>query len=174
MKEILSFVLENQLLTKLVLSKSTDPKILRTTGRLVALKDGICLALESFYTDGKAIQKNIPLSQAAETVAALIPDRYKQMNILTPNGDCQGKASKKNKLTVLDSIRRDCAQKADLRHDREKKHILPAGAPVDFLVALGVQEENGRIFDKKRALYPNGHSALDIFHSLPSRSQKFL
>ena len=168
MKEILSYVLENQLLTKLVLSKSTDPKILRTTGRLVALRDGIFLALESFHADGKAIQKNIPLSQAAETVAALIPDRYKQMNILTPNGDCQVKASKKNKLTVLDNIRRGCAQKADLRHDREKKHILPAGAPVDFLVALGVQDENGRIFDKKRAKFRQINRFLEMVADVES------
>ena len=168
MKEVLSYVLENQLLTKLVLSKSTDSSILRTAGRLVELKDGIFLALESFHADGKAIQKNIPLSQAADTVAALLPDRYKQLNILTPSGDCQVKVSKKNKLTVLDHIRRDSEKKADLRHDREKKHILPAGTPVDFLVALGVQDASGRIFDKKRAKFRQINRFLEMVADVES------
>lgn len=60
MKEVLSYVIENQILTKLTLSKPTDEKIIRATGRLTQIKGKIYLTLERFCTDGKAIHQNIP------------------------------------------------------------------------------------------------------------------
>lgn len=153
MKQLLSYVIESQTLTKLTLSKCEDSTILRTTGRLVRLKGGVYLALESFLSDGKAVQKNVPADKAADTLLALIPGQYKQMNIRTTGGDCEVKVSKKGKVTVIDRIRRKKAGAADLEHNREKQYILPADKPVDFLVALGVQDKDGRIFDKKRSKF---------------------
>lgn len=153
MKEILSYIIENKTLKKLTLSKCADSTILRTTGRLIQLKDGVYLALETFLTDGKAVHKNIPASQAVDALAELIPDQYKQMNIQTTGGDCEVKVSKKGKVTVIDRIRRENIQTATLTHNREKQYIIPADKPVDFLVALGVQDKDGRIFDKKRSKF---------------------
>lgn len=153
MKELLSFIFENQTLTRLTLSKPEDKSILRTTGRLIRLKDGTCLALESFLSDGKAVHKNIPISEAADALLSLVPNAYKQLNIQTTGGDCEVKVSKKGKITVIDRIRRDNTAAASLTHNREKQYILPADKPVDFLVALGVQDESGRIFDKKRSKF---------------------
>lgn len=153
MKEILSYVIDNQLLTALTLSKSADKNILRVTGRLIALKDGVYLALEYFLADGKAIQKNIPQKDAAATLLALVPEKFKQLNIRTAGGDCEVKVSKKGKITVLDRIRTDAKATQELTHNREKRYILPDREPVDFLVALGVQDREGRIFDKKRSKF---------------------
>lgn len=153
MKELLSYVIENQTLVKLTLSKCEDSTILRTTGRLVKLKGNIFLALESFLSDGKAVHKNIPAAQAVDALMELVPGQYKQMNIHTTGGDCEVKVSKKGKITVMDRIRRESAQTADLTHNREKLYIIPANEPVDFLVALGVQDASGRIFDKKRSKF---------------------
>ena len=153
MKQLLNSIFENQTLTKLTLSKPEDKTILRTTGRLIKLKDGVYLALESFLTDGKAVHKNISIAEAADTLMALVPAQYKQLNIQTTGGDCEVKVSKKGKVTILDRIRTEKAAAADLSHNREKQYILPADKPVDFLIALGVQDENGRIFDKKRSKF---------------------
>ncbi len=153
MKEILSYVLENQLLTKLTLSKCADPSLLRTTGRLISLKGDVYLALESFLADGKAIQKNIPLAQSVDTLLELVPEQYKQLNLQTGNGGCEIKVSKKGKITIIDRIQRNQDAPVSLAHNREKQYILPADKPVDFLVALGVQDKDGRIFDKKRAKF---------------------
>ncbi len=153
MKEILSYIIQNQTLTKLTLSKCADSNILRTTGRLVRLKGDVYLALESFLTDGKAIHKNIPAAQAVDALMELVPGQYKQMNIHTTGGDCELKVSKKGKVTVMDRIRREGVQTADLTHNREKQYIIPANEPVDFLIALGVQDATGRIFDKKRSKF---------------------
>lgn len=153
MKEILSYVIENKLLTKLTLSKSGKPEVLRASGRLIEIKGQCYLALEQFLSDGKAVQKNIPIADAAEAITNLLPDDFKQLNIMTSAGSCEVKVSKKGKITVIDRIKRDAARQVSLEHNREKQYILPADTPVDFLVALGVQEENGRIYDKKRSKF---------------------
>lgn len=153
MDKLLNDIFQNQTLTGLTLSKCEDKTILRTTGRLIKLKDGVYLALESFLSDGKAVHKNIPISDATRTLLALIPGQYKQANIRTTGGDCEIKVSKKGKVTVIDRIRKENAAAANLDHNREKQYIIPADKPVDFLIALGVQDVTGRIFDKKRSKF---------------------
>ena len=153
MKEILTHIIENQILTKLTLSKCEDRTVLRTTGRLVQLKGKPHLALESFLTDGKAIHKNIPLDEAVDYLLLQIPQQYKQANIQTSSGDCEIKVSKKGKVTVMDRIRRDGTRGVIAEHNREKQYIIPDDKVVDFLIALGVQDKNGRIFDKKRSKF---------------------
>lgn len=153
MKEILSYVIKNKLLTKLTLSKSSDPQVLRASGRLIEIKGKLFLALEQFLSDGKAVQKNLPADEAAELVSELIPDSFKQLNIMTSAGSCEVKVSKKGKVTIIDHIKREAAEQVSLDHDREKRYIIPSDQPVDFLVALGVQDEKGRIFDKKRSKF---------------------
>ena len=37
MKDVLSYVIEHKMLTKLTLSKPADPTVIRTTGRLVEI-----------------------------------------------------------------------------------------------------------------------------------------
>ena len=76
MEQLLTYIFDNQILTGLTLSKCEDATILRTTGRLIKLKDGIYLSLESFLTDGKAVHKNIPVIQAADAIAQLIPTQF--------------------------------------------------------------------------------------------------
>ena len=153
MQEILAYVIREKTLTKLTLSKSADKDVLRTTGRLTQIKGKLYLALESFLADGKAVQKNIPAEEAAQYVASLIPGAYKQANIVTTGGNCEVKVSKKDKVTVIDRIKREGSSQVKLEHDRKKQYILPAEEPVDFLVALGVQDPKGGIYDKKRSKF---------------------
>lgn len=162
MKEILAYAIEHKILTKLTLSKPSDPAVLRTTGRLIEIKGKLYLALTQFCTDGKAIQKNYSAQEAAQTIAELIPGAYGAMNIQTLDGNCEAKVSKKGKVTVLDRIKRGQTAPVKLEHDRHKQYLIPDGEPVDFLVALGVQDENGRIFDRKRSKFRQINRFLEI------------
>ncbi len=162
MKQILSSVIEAQILKKLVLSKPINKNIVRTTGRLVAMKGGTYLALESFYADGKTSQKNIPAQDAADAVALLCPHEYKQMNIITTAGECQVKVSGKGKITVIDRIKYDAPKEKIGDHNRKKQYILSDKEPVDFLVALGVQGEDGSVFDKKRSKFKQINRFLEL------------
>ena len=168
MKEILSYVIENKMLTKLTLSKPSDSTIIRATGRLIEIKGKLFLALERFCTDGKALHQNIPAETAAQTIADMIPGQYQAMNILTPNGNCEVKVSKKGKITLLDRIKRGAAAPVELAHNRKKQYIIPVDQPVDFLVELGVQDENGHIFDKKRSKFRQINRFLEIVSDVES------
>lgn len=161
MKDVLSFVIENKLLKKLTLSKPVSSEVLRATGRLIEIKGSLYLALETFYK-GKVIQKNIPAASAAGTIADMIPAEYLQLNITTENGNCEVKVSRKGKITVMDRIDRTAEPTVDLSHNKRKQYILSDHEPVDFLIALGVQDENGSIYDKKRSKFRQINRFLEI------------
>lgn len=162
MKEILTYVFENKILQKLTLSKYVNKEIIRTTGRLIEIKGKLHLALESFYNDGKAIQNNIPIDAAVDTLLQMIPDKYKQANLITTGGNCEIKVSRNDKITVINKIKRETSQAVSLEHNRKKQYIIPDNSPVDFLIALGVQDENGCIFDKKRSKFRQINRFLEI------------
>ena len=168
MKEILEFVIQNKILKKLTLSKSANSSVLRATGRLIVIKGSLHLALETFHSDGKATQKNIPADDAPAVIAGLIPNDFKQMNIVTVSGDCEVKVSKKDRITIIDHIKREKATAVDLEHNRTKKYIIPIDSPVDFLVALGVQDPKGHIYDKKRAKFRQINRFLEIVADVES------
>lgn len=172
MKEILTYVIANRLLSKLTLSKSVNPEVLRTTGRLIEIKGAYFVALEQFQADGKAVQKNIPAAEAAEHIAGLVPDCFKQLNIVTTAGTCEVKVSKKGKVTVIDHIKRREAETVSLDHNREKQYIIPADRPVDFLVALSVQDKDGRIYDKKRSKFRQINRFLEMVADVEDRIVK--
>jgi len=154
MEKVVSYVIKNRILKKLVLSKSADKDVIRASGRLIDIKGEVYLALESFMADGKAIQKNYSEKEAVRKISELVPEKFKQMNIITTMGDCEVKVSKKGKITVIDKIKKDVTQEITLeKNNKEKKYIIPDTKPVDFLIALGVQDEKGRIFDKKRSKF---------------------
>lgn len=154
MEKVVSYVIKNRILKKLVLSKSADKDIIRASGRLIEIKGEVYLALESFMADGKAIQKNYSENEAAKKISELVPENFKQMNIITTMGDCEVKVSKKGKVTIIDKIKKNETKEVTVeKNNKEKKYIIPDTEPVDFLIALGVQDEKGRIFDKKRSKF---------------------
>ena len=163
MQKVISYVIENRILKKLVLSKSVDKEIIRTTGRLIDIKGEVYLALESFMQDGKAIQKNFPEKEAIAKLTELIPTVYKQVNIITTQGDAEIKVSKKDKITVIDKIKKNAPSKVQVeKNNRDKNYIIPDREPVDFLIELGVQDKNGRIFDKKRSKFRQINRFLEL------------
>ena len=162
MKEILTNTVKNRTLQKLTLSKCVDAEVIRTTGRLVEIKGTLFLALESAYKDGKVVQKNIPANDAPSVISDQIPSLYKQLNLITTGGNCEVKVSKKGKVTILNNIKQDNAAVVNLEHNRKKQYIIPDNKPVDFLIALGVQDKNGLIFDKKRSKFRQINRFLEI------------
>ena len=72
MKEILTYVIENRILQKLTLSKPVSSSVLRATGRLIEIKGKLYLAIETFHSDGKAVQKNIPANDAPDSLIKCI------------------------------------------------------------------------------------------------------
>ena len=155
-------------LKKLVLSRPSDKTVVRTEGRIYN-KDGIFLQLETFKTDGKALHVNIPSAEAPERVASMLGE-YRQLNLITPGGDLEARLSSKGKLLVSGKV--SAGQAVELSHDRVKQVFLRDGEVYPFLIALGVSDEKGRVFDKKRAKFRQIdrflHYIDDIYPKLPS------
>ena len=168
MKKILTYTIENRILKKLTLSKCVDSDIVRTTGRLIELKGKLYLALETFYANGKTKQTNLLAETAADTIAELVSAQYKQLNISTDNGNCEVKVSKKDKITVIDNIKYSTATPVNTAHNRQKQYIIPDNKPVDFLIALGVQDPSGFIYDKKRSKFRQINRFLEIVADVES------
>jgi len=120
MEKVVSYVIKNRILKKLVLSKSADKDVIRASGRLIDIKGEVYLALESFMADGKAIQKNYSEKEAVRKISELVPEKFKQMNIITTMGDCEVKVSKKGKITVIDKIKKDVTQEITLEKNNKE------------------------------------------------------
>ena len=104
-------------------------------------------------------------------------DGYRQMNIMSSGGSVEAKISSKGKLAVIGKISGGepiCA--AD--HDKKKKHILYEGRKYDFLVALGVSDSEGKIFDRHRAKFRQIDRFLqyieDIYSHLPKSEELYV
>jgi SAM-dependent methyltransferase len=147
----LNSVIEETTLKKLVFSRPTDKKILRTEGKLINIKENTALQLETFTSDGKAFHKNIPISEAVDAILSML-DEYRQLNLITTCGDLEAKTSSKGKLFVSGKLGKGSAVNVS-SHDHEKNNILKEGNIYPFLVRLGVTDESGRVFDKKRAKF---------------------
>lgn len=151
LRQLLSRALDERSLKKIILSRPRNPAVLRTEGRLIVLKGQTVLQLESFMADGKALHRNLPLSEAVDALTDAL-STYRQLNLITTGGTAEAKISAKGKLLVSGKIGGGEAM-APSAHNREKQTILREGVRYDYLVALGVTDENGRVLDKKSAKF---------------------
>lgn len=136
-------------------SKPDDRAVLRASAEPMLLSGGAALKLVRYQADGKAIQKNHPLAEAEEALAALLPG-FGQVNVMTTVGDSEYRRSKSGKTVLLggEKLARaldaagDGAERVAVGgNDREKNRILRGDEP--FLRELGISSEAG-VHDKKQ------------------------
>ena len=155
---------------KIVFSLPRDPSVVRVEAKPIILKGEKFFCFETFTTDNKAMQKNIAFSDVPEYASELAVSDFRQTNIITSGGDCTVLVSKKGKITVIDKIKSGAAVQP-AAHNREKKYIIDAKENAAFLSALGVCDENGNVFDKKRAKFRQINRFIelldDVYDSLP-------
>lgn len=172
----LTAAINDKTLKKLVLSRPADKYIIRAEGKLFMNKEKLFLQLETFFIDGKARHLNLPASDAPKAISDLIGN-YRQLNVITTGGDLEARLSSKGKLLVNGRLKKGEALSAS-SHNREKQVFLKDGQIYPFLVALGVTDENGRVFDKKRAKLRQIdrflHYIDDIYDHLPSESEIYV
>ena len=171
---------KKHLLKKAVLSKPLDRALQKTvlTARLISKKEA--LQAESFHKDNKATHKNYFIDSLDEKALADILSEFKQINLITEVGECELRISSSGKHTLLGDKKLEAALAAStvndkatiVENDRKKSHILSGSEP--FLKRLGVSDENGRVFDKKRSKFNQINRFLEIIRDcedkLPSDS----
>lgn len=162
MKDIIQNALDRSIFKRIVFSKPKDSSVKKVSASLFSAKDGEFMQFESFAADGKATHINVAKSEAA-VYAETLCENFGQINIITTAGECQILTSKKGKRTVVNRISRAEAPKAETAsHDKDRGYIIPEGKPCEFLCHLGVMDENGNVFDKRRAKFRQINRFLEI------------
>ena len=167
---LISLCAEKSILKKVVFSKPTDKEVLRMVATLKTISKKQMLQAEYFMRDNKAIHKNIPLEELLVALGDIVPC-FSQINLISTAGECELKRAKSGKSTLiggnklLASINSNTAQKIEATgNDRKKERILNGKEP--FLALLGVSDENGRIYDKKRSKFNQINRFLEMIRDV--------
>lgn len=133
----------------------------RITVRPLSIKGEYMFQAEYRY-EKKATHKNIPYYEMTDFVLDAVESDFKQINIMTENEDIQILASKPNKPKITRHRTASKRTAADLAHDRTKNHIIPDGKPCDFLIHLGVMDNDGRVIKKHYSKFRQINRFLEI------------
>ncbi len=176
-EELLAIVLSaanKEAIRKITLSKPTDTAIINTVIRQKIIGEKKVLQAETFLKDHKAIHKNI--DGADREALAFLLSSYGQINVMSTAGDCEFRVSKSGKATLLSGKRlaeklSGAIERAEMGgNDLQKSHILKGDEP--FLRLLGVSDDRGRVYDKKRSKFRQINRFLehirDIVRYLPA------
>ena len=161
-----------ELLRKAVFSKPSDKDLVRMVATVKKIGGANMLQCEYFMRDNKALHKNLALDDTLECGLDTLIGDFSQINLFTTAGDAEYKLSKSGKSVLLGARRLFSALNSDRAaekievggNDRKKEHILTGNEP--FLVLLGVSDENGRIFDKKRSKFRQINRFLEMIRDV--------
>ncbi len=152
---LISEAIENMSLKKIVFSRPVKKSegAQRADARLIMLKSGLHLQIARYMKDGKALFENFSPDDAADEALKLL-NEFRQINIITTAGECQAAAKGGEIKIVFNRISAgESAAPVQVRaHDEKKEYIIPE-EPIPFLIKLGIMNEAGRVYDKRRAKF---------------------
>lgn len=152
-----------QTLKKLVFSKPAGGDTVRTVGTLREIGGRVMLQLETFHKDNKATHENLAVTDAlADTLLSRIA-AFGQINLLTTAGDAEYRCNKRGNAVLLGAAKLKGKTGEQVRikgNNKEKQYILDGREP--FLRLLDVADENGRVYDKKRAKFRQINRFLEL------------
>ena len=152
-------------LKKAVFSKPEDKANVKCTLTLRLVGGKTVLQAETLRADNKALHENI----ATDDVERLLQmtSAWAQINLITTQGECELRSSKKGKVTLIggDKLARAMEQNdapcAKIEsNNREKNYILSGSEP--FLKLLDVSDENGRVRDKRQSKFRQINRFLEL------------
>lgn len=121
--------------------------------------------------NNQAFHENLS-EDAAVKKLLLCMENMRQMQLETKKYGYTVLVSKKGKVTIKRSARKEPKTQGALTHNRKKKYILEEGVPVPFLQELGVMTPEGRVvharFDKFRQINRFLEFIEDVLPELPA------
>lgn len=146
-QRIIHEMIRKQTLILAVLSGTKHKETaLRITIRPLLIKNQLRYQL-SETKEKQVLHQNLT---ADESIQFLLENllSYKQVHFYTTEADYQILISKKEKQTLLKKA--PSKQGAALTHNRTKQYILEEGAPIPFLVELGIMNASGRVYPQRQ------------------------
>ena len=137
----------------------------------IELKGEPVLQFEYRYPK-KVTHRNVTLPQAASETAALLRDTFSQAVLRTADETLHLTLAKADNWSVKRSANPVTAATEPAAHNRAKNYLLPEGAPIPFLVRLGIMTAEGRVVaarqDKFRQINRFLEMVADVLPSLPA------
>ncbi|MBQ7362886.1 MAG: SAM-dependent methyltransferase [Clostridia bacterium] len=168
------------IIRKLVFSRPKDGSPVKISGRLSELRGERVLALEYSLPGNTVSHKNVRQGELFSLLSELIPS-YSQINLLTTAGDAEYKVSGSGKEALLGKeklvrkLNSDALafESAIEELDRRKSYMLSGSE--DFLIALGISDNSGRVHDKRQGKFRQINRFLEeieeIYHNLPESGE---
>lgn len=131
---------------------------------------------ETLYRGTQVFHENFKEGEMADRIERYLRELFRQGEFKSNEMEATVLVSKKGKITVRQKKKTVTggelkAAEGTLSHDRGKQYILKEGAPVDFLVGLGVQTPDGRVtkakYDKFRQINRYLEYIEDVLDELP-------
>lgn len=149
--------------------RSADPAApRRITVDPVRLRGGVRWRVRRHY-DRRTTDENVDDGALAELLREAIGADYRQALLHAADADWQVLAGRGEPRVLRRPATRPTATGL---HDRPKRHLLPEGVPVPFLVELGVQTPDGRVRTQRRAKFRQVNRFVelvdDVVEQLPS------
>lgn len=173
LQDIQEFLNEN--LIQIIMSNpKTSEGASKVKIRPVLVK-GDLIFQETKYVGTQVFHKNFSKEEILSEIELQLSEQFKQCEIKGTTAQATLLVSKKGKMTFkkknLTGNAQDAKQPVDLSHNKEKQYILKEGAPVDFLMKLGVQTSEGVIhkhrYDKFRQINRYLEFIQDVLEELP-------
>jgi SAM-dependent methyltransferase len=154
---------------RIVLSKARQKEIARITIRPLEIKGTLVYQ----FAERRARQELHVNRSPEQTVAALgelFPESFSHGHLFTSRGDYAAVRAKDGSLSYSESKATLSAQ--PLQHDRGKNYLIADGTPCDFLIEIGVMNQNGRVrasrYDKFRQINRFLELVDDVVKMLPA------
>ncbi|MGN0437761.1 MAG: class I SAM-dependent methyltransferase [Lachnospiraceae bacterium] len=185
MKRLLE-ILEEQP-NKIVLSNSADKTYLykKVVVRKVILKQNEMYQMERF-TQKQAFHENIMPENLVDSVIALFPNVYRQMNIFCEDRQIDLKVTKKGKLLFHQQKEKNPTSGKRITVDaspvnsnnRKKRYILQEGSMIPPLVDLGIFTKDGKIvrsmYDKYKQINRFLELVEDVVKDYPNKAMHII
>lgn len=138
-------VLKKDVLRIVISNKSETTYIYKKIDiRLVTIKGKEQYQITS-YTDKQAFQSNIDKTMLLGKLMEIFPDKMKQLNIFSADGEYSFKMSKKGKLLRSENKNNKTKLSKYEGQNRVKNYILKEGMIIPPLVDMGVFTKDGKI-----------------------------
>lgn len=115
--------------------------------RPIEIKGKMAYQLTEHYAQ-KVMHRNMPFQACEDFVRGCFPGKFRQGIFTTVGFSYHLLVGKKEQISVVRKVVKPPAE-IPLVHNRPKKHLLPEGEPISFLVSLGIMNEAGQVYPKK-------------------------
>lgn len=114
-----------------------------------------------YYVEKKVIHKNFSKQDAINEVMELLHN-FKQAQFYTDVCDYQVLLNKKEEAKIIKNKPSKSIDKLNLSHNIEKNYIIREGQPCDFLMYLGVMNNDGKVLAPKYDKFKQINRFLEI------------